>query len=98
MSNCGFRSDSGSFTAGGSRLCVRRFWLKSLQNFLREQFVSSGAAAVFIVVDDRLAETGRFSQARAAGNHRFEDAVAEMLADFIHDLLRKFGPPIEHGH
>ena len=72
--------------------------IQAREQFLGQQFVGGGPGAVFIVVDDGLAEAGGFGQAGAAGDHGLEDPLAEMLAHFADDLLRELGAAVIHGH
>ena len=60
--------------------------VQSPEEFLRQEFVGGGATAVFVVVDDWLAEARGFGQARAAGNDRFKHLITKMFAYFADDL------------
>lgn len=70
----------------------------AVQEFLGQHFVGGGAAAVFVVVNDWLAEAGRFSEAGATRNHRLENTFAKMLAHFFHHLVSQLRPAVEHRH
>src|SRR5580765_7207382 len=57
------------------------------RDFLSENFISGGPGAVFIVVDDRFAKARGLRQAGAPRNHRVENRIAKMFADFADHLL-----------
>src|SRR5207302_429628 len=72
--------------------------LQSLEQFLGEDFVGGSAGAVFVIIDDWFAEAWRLCQPSCARNYGVKYQVAEMLADFGHNLVRQIGTAIEHGH
>src|SRR5687767_5853817 len=71
---------------------------ESLQEFLGHHFVGGSAGTVFVVVNDRLSETRRFSQTCRARDDGFEDFLSEVLTNFTDDLLRKARATVKHGH
>ena len=68
------------------------------QNFLRQHLIRGGAGAVFVVVDDRFAEAGRFRQSRAARDHRFKHPLAQQIPHFAHHFVRQLGAAVKHRH
>src|ERR1700743_1333061 len=58
--------------------------------------VSLGPAAVNVVKNDGLAETGRLRKANIARNYRLKDLSAEETAQISGNLARKRGPLVIH--
>ena len=67
-----------------------------VENLFGEFDIAFGAVGAGVVGEDRLAETGGFGQADAAGNDGFEDLVFEELPQVGGDLAGEVGPVVEH--
>jgi hypothetical protein len=61
--------------------------LQPLDDFHGQHFIGGRPGAVFVIVNDRLAKTGRLGQAGRSWNDRIKNQVAKMLANFADDLL-----------
>lgn len=68
------------------------------EKLLSQHLVIGSSRAVLIVVNNGLAEARGFSEASAAADHGFKHTFAEVLTDFLDDLLRELCTSVEHGH
>jgi hypothetical protein len=48
--------------------------------------------------DNGLTEAGGLAETDCSRDNRLQDSVSEVLADFIHDLLRQIGAAVVHRH
>ncbi len=66
-------------------------------DFVGQLHVALGADRCGVVQQNRLAETGRLTQADVARDGRFEDQVLEIASGILGHLVRQVGPFVEHG-
>src|SRR5262245_60427131 len=70
----------------------------ALHKFFGKRTVSGGTHAVWLVLDNRFAETWRFSQADGSGNDRLIHQAWKVLPDFVDHLLTEICSCVVHGH
>src|SRR5476649_1532574 len=68
------------------------------QKFRRHLAVGARSAARRIVFENRQAETRGLAQANRSRDNSLVNTLAEMLANFVHNLRTQIGPAIKHGH